>query len=124
MCQFPEDSISCLISLAFSSIAGKSFSPSLALVPLAVLEAWRTDLSRKSRHLNFITFHKFCLNKCKPKPGFCNKKYFYRNQTRLTAIRKAEEGFPGGAVVEGLPANAGDTGSSPGLGGSRMPWSN
>ena len=33
-------------------------------------------------------------------------------------------GFPGGAVVESLPANAGDTGSSPGLGGSRMPRSN
>ena len=32
-------------------------------------------------------------------------------------------GFPGGAVVESLPANAGDTGSSPGLGGYRMPWS-
>ena len=33
------------------------------------------------------------------------------------------EGFPGGAVVENLPASAGDTGSSPGLGGSRMPRS-
>ena len=33
-------------------------------------------------------------------------------------------GFPGGAVVENLPANAGDTGSSPGLGGSHMPQSN
>ena len=32
-------------------------------------------------------------------------------------------GFPGGAVVESLPADAGDTGSSPGLGGSHMPWS-
>ena len=32
-------------------------------------------------------------------------------------------GFPGGAVVESLPAGAGDTGSSPGLGGSRMPRS-
>ena len=32
-------------------------------------------------------------------------------------------GFPGGAVVENPPANAGDTGSSPGLGGSHMPWS-
>ena len=30
------------------------------------------------------------------------------------------KGFPGGAVVENLPANAGDTGSSPGLGGSHM----
>ena len=33
-------------------------------------------------------------------------------------------GFPGGAVVESLPANAGDTGSSPGLGRSHMPRSN
>ena len=32
-------------------------------------------------------------------------------------------GFPGGTVVESLPANAGDTGSSPGLGGSHMPQS-
>ena len=38
--------------------------------------------------------------------------------------RKAILGFPGGAVVESLPANAGDTGSSPGLGGSHMPRSN
>ena len=29
-------------------------------------------------------------------------------------------GFPGGAVVESLPANAGDMGSSPGLGRSHM----
>ena len=34
-----------------------------------------------------------------------------------------EWGFPGGAVVGGLPANAGDAGSSPGLGGSHMPRS-
>ena len=32
--------------------------------------------------------------------------------------------YPGGAVVENLPANAGDTGSSPGLGRSHMPRSN
>ena len=32
-------------------------------------------------------------------------------------------GFPGGAVIENLPANAGDTGSGPGLGRSRMPRS-
>ena len=32
-------------------------------------------------------------------------------------------GFPGGAVVENLPDNAGDTGSSPGLGRSHMPRS-
>ena len=32
-------------------------------------------------------------------------------------------GFPGGAVVKNLPANAGDTGSSPGPGRSHMPRS-
>ena len=32
-------------------------------------------------------------------------------------------GFPGGAVVESLPADAGDTGSSPGLGRSHVPRS-
>ena len=32
-------------------------------------------------------------------------------------------GFPGGAVVGSLPANAGDTGLGPGLGRSHMPRS-
>ena len=32
--------------------------------------------------------------------------------------------FPGGSVVENPPANAGDTGSSPGPGRSHMLWSN
>ena len=39
-------------------------------------------------------------------------------------IRSEIRGFPAGAVVESLPANVGDTGSSPGLGRSHMPWSN
>ena len=38
--------------------------------------------------------------------------------------RQQTLGFPGGAVVESLPANAGDTGSSPGLGRFHMPRSN
>ena len=33
-------------------------------------------------------------------------------------------GFPGGAVVKTPPANAGDTGLSPGLGRSHVPCSN
>ena len=40
--------------------------------------------------------------------------FFFKNDLR---------GFPGGAVVESLPAGAGDTGSCPGLGGSHMPRS-
>ena len=44
-------------------------------------------------------------------------KYFTYLKTKL------KQGFPGGAVVENPPANAGDTGSSPGPGGSHMPRS-
>ena len=40
------------------------------------------------------------------------------------SIKKAIGGFPGGTVVENLPANAGDTGLSPGLGRFHMPRSN
>ena len=40
------------------------------------------------------------------------------------ALKIAMRGFPRGAVVENLPADAGDMGSSPGLGGSHMPRSN
>ena len=39
-------------------------------------------------------------------------------------VKIIDEGFPGGAVVRNPPANAGDTGSSPGLGRSHMPRSN
>ena len=39
-------------------------------------------------------------------------------------LKRHNRGFPGGALVENLPANAGDTGSSPGLGGSHMPQCN
>ena len=41
----------------------------------------------------------------------------------LSPSRIPSRGFPGGAVVESLPANTGDTGSSPGLGRSHMPQS-
>ena len=41
-----------------------------------------------------------------------------------SVIKQEKGGFPGGAVVENLPANAGDTGSSPGLGRSHMLRSN
>ena len=38
--------------------------------------------------------------------------------------KMVEWGFPAGAVFENPPANAGDTGSSPGLGRSHVPRSN
>ena len=43
---------------------------------------------------------------------------------RSAFINKILGGFSGGAVVENLPANAGDTGSSPGLGRTHVLRSN
>ena len=42
----------------------------------------------------------------------------------LPVLRDITQGFPGGAVVKNLPANARDKGSSPGLGRPHMPRSN
>ena len=39
-------------------------------------------------------------------------------------LKKKFRDFPGGAVVKNPPANAGDTGSSPGPGRFHMPQSN
>ena len=50
-----------------------------------------------------------------------NKKHMI---VSIDAEKTFDRGFPGGAVVENLPANAGDTGSSPGRGRSHMPRSN
>ena len=49
----------------------------------------------------------------------------WQRVTRRTVqlLRKGLSGFPGGAVVGSLPANAGDAGSGPGLGRSCMPRS-
>ena len=44
-------------------------------------------------------------------------------ESSFLVIKNQLSGFPGGTVVESLPANAGDTGSGPGLGGSHMPRS-
>ena len=55
------------------------------------------------------------------------KRQFIEGEIKIanTFIKKCPiSGFPGGAVVKNPPANAGDTGSSPGLGRSYMPWSN
>ena len=47
-----------------------------------------------------------------------------KHQASEMIKRKGTGGFPGGVVVKNPPANAGDTGSSPGLGRSHMPQSN
>ena len=46
------------------------------------------------------------------------------NAFSFTPLRMMFLGFPGGAMVKNLPANAGDTGWSPGPGRSHMPRTN
>ena len=46
-----------------------------------------------------------------------------QSQEAMSLQETHQQGFPGGAVVENLPANAGDMGSSPGLGRSHVPRS-
>ena len=62
-------------------------------------------------HMGMRTFHNACFH------GHC-----LRNQCFL--LKGIIQGFPGGTVVENLPANAADMGSSPGLGRSHMSRSN
>ena len=45
------------------------------------------------------------------------------NAHKSKKLRRKFLDFPGGAVVKNPPANAGDTGSSPGPGSSHMLWS-
>ena len=53
-----------------------------------------------------------------------NEHFQYRKKTQKLRIKKSQRGFPGSAMVENLPTNAGDTGSSPGPGRSHMPHGN
>ena len=46
------------------------------------------------------------------------------DEYKIPLYKTGGVGFPGGAVVKNLPATAGDTGSSPGLGRSHMLQSN
>ena len=48
----------------------------------------------------------------------------YNGEKTVSSVSAAGMGFPGGAVVENPPANARDTGSSPGPGRSHMLRSN
>ena len=44
--------------------------------------------------------------------------------TEIERLKNSQQGFPGGAVENNLPANAGNTDSSPGPGRSHMPQNN
>ena len=42
----------------------------------------------------------------------------------MDELKNSSRGFPGGSAVKNVPANAGDTGSTPGLVRSRTPGNN
>ena len=46
------------------------------------------------------------------------------SQGGCVTLKEEPGDFPGGTMIKNLPANAGDTGLSPGLGRSHMPRSN
>ena len=54
----------------------------------------------------------------------CTTTWMYLLPVNCMLKNGSDEGFPGGTVVKNPPANAGDTGSSPGPGRSHMPRSN
>ena len=98
------------------------------------------EIKTKINKWDLMKLKSFCtaketINKMKRQPSewekiFANKatdkgliSKIYKQLMQL-GIKKTNRGFPGGAVVESLPANAGNTGSSPGLGRSHMQRSN
>ncbi|KAJ8783593.1 hypothetical protein J1605_008636 [Eschrichtius robustus] len=75
------------------------------------------QLGRVEPHLPDAQFPQLDLDNCSL-PSFTYAEFSFE------VVKNVCKGFPGGAVVEDLPANAGHTGSSPGLGRSHMPRSN
>ena len=91
------------------------------------------EIKTKINKWDLMKLKTFCttketINKTKRQPSQWEK-IFANEATDKGLISKFANnkiycrGFPGGAVVESLPADAGDTGSSPGLGRSHMPRS-
>ena len=82
---------------------------------------------QEKSQINNLTLHLKKLEKQEQtKPKLSRRKEIIKIRAEINEIetKKTEAGFPAGAVVEKPPANAGDTGSSSGLGRSHMLRSN
>ena len=82
-----------------------------------------TAIVYSCKHLRcIISFNSH--NKLKSKLYILHLTHCLRKSRAAVCLKAQFVGFPGGAVVKNRPANAGDTGSSPGLGRSHMLRSN
>ena len=86
---------------------------------------WPDENLYKNVH-SFISYNspKKGNSQCPSTEEWISKIWYIHTVEYYLTTKRNEVGFPGGAVVGNLPANAGDTGSSPGLGRSHMPRSN
>ena len=71
-----------------------------------------------------LWYHSQALGTKEDKYKFDKDSFLELEKHTFSTIRGDIRDFPGGAVVKNPPANAGDTGSSPGPGRSHMPQSN
>ena len=120
----------CLLCCICSSFSVTAPRFSLRTTPLFFLNPADSTISTRDRHLTYAwpikTFHPSCHSDwftdtyvSQDRPMRFNAK-----TSAQTTGKEVPLGFPGGTVVKNPPANAGDTGSSPGPGRSHTPWSN
>ena len=88
-----------------------------ALDKMDLIDIYRTFHPKRTENTFFSSAH----------GTFSKIDHILGHRSSLGKFKKIEivsRDFPGDAEVKNLPANAGDTGSSPGPGRSHMPWRN
>ena len=99
-------------SLIPFSLSPHKYNPPASLISLIFKYTWILSTHVPLHFHHSSSRYRAVLEECNP----CGP-------PEIITLKRRPQGFPGGAVVEGLPANAGDTDSSPGLGRSHVPRS-